>query len=55
MNPGVNIRGKASAVSINRAGDSGGRGGGDALRLSAGILGGRENFGHPLPPKTFSL
>ena len=46
--PGVNIREKASIASINEAGGSsregsGGAGGGrGALRLLAGILGGRK-------------
>ena len=41
MIPGVNIRSKASIASINKAGSSGGWGGGGALRLLAQILGGR--------------
>ena len=40
--PGVNIREKASVPNINKAGGSSGRmGRGGALRLLAGILGGR--------------
>ena len=39
---GVNIRRKASIASVNKAGCCGvGGGGGGALRLLAGILGGR--------------
>ena len=37
--PGVNIRGKASVANIN---ETGGFGGGGALRLLAGIFGGRS-------------
>ena len=46
--PGVNIREKASVPNINKAGgSSGGTGRGGALRLLAGILGGR------MPQKNF--
>ena len=50
MIPGVNIGGKSSAASVNRAGSSGwgwgggGGSGGSALRVSARISGYKENL-----------